>query len=101
MKKGLQGPSREQIDKSSQIDLVLLLARGVKEIHQLYDVAVLQASHYLQLAVFETLVLQDFFNGNHLASLTQLGLVNHSEAAIANHLKRKTKTNVYSSNKPF
>ena len=71
----------------SQVDLVLLLAGGVEEVHQLDDIAVLQASHDLQFAVLEALVLQHFLDGDHLAGLHKLGLVNHSKAAVPNHLR--------------
>ena len=73
--------------KSSQVDLVLLLPRGVEEVHELDDVAVLEAPHDLQLAVLEALVLQHLLDRHHLPSLHQLRLVHHAEAAVADDLQ--------------
>ena len=36
-----------------QIDLVLLLSAGVEKIQEAHDIAVVQPSHYLELAVFK------------------------------------------------
>ena len=47
----------DELQDEVQVDLVLLLARRVEEVHELDYVAVLQASHDLQLTVFKPLVL--------------------------------------------
>ena len=49
----------------------------------------LEPPHDLQLAVLEALVLQHLLDGHHLPRLYQLGLVDHSEAAVPNDLRRK------------
>ena len=77
---------RNELQYEVEVNLVLLLPRGVEEVHQLDDVAVLESPHDLQLAVLESLVLQDLLDGHHLAGLAQLGLVHDAEAAVADHL---------------
>ena len=80
----------------------LFLPAGVEEVEKTDDVAVIQTSHDLQLPVLEALVLgtegeaggqmktspylKNLLDGHHLPSLAQLGLVDHPEAAIADHL---------------
>lgn len=76
-----------------EVNLVLLLARRVEEILELDNVAMLQTPHDLQLSVLEPFVLQHLLDGHHFARVAQLGLVNHAETTIADHLKGKERQN--------
>ena len=44
---------RDVLQHEVQVDLVLLLPAGVEKIQEAHDVAVVQPSHYLELAVFK------------------------------------------------
>ena len=77
---------RCQLVSTCQMGGEVLHIHGVEEIHELDDVAVLEPPHDLQLAVLVALVLQHLLDDHHLASLYQLGLVHHSEAAVPNDL---------------
>ena len=63
-----------------QVEFILLVARGIEEILQLYHISMVQFAHYLQFSVlmsnevgflfsnqcayFESFILKDFFDGH-------------------------------------
>lgn len=73
---------RNELEDQIEIELVFV-AVGIEAVFHLDDVSVAEHSHYLQLSVLESFVLQNFLDGDNLSCLHHFCEEHDAKRAIA------------------